>query len=480
MKCTAKTHRRKAAARAPAKNGHAGIRYVAISSIKASPENDALYRPVDPTDPEIVKLGDSIGEHGILEPLIVTADGYIVSGHRRHVGAKLAGLETVPVRRLSIRRADDLDTFVRLLREHNRQRDKTNAEKLREEIVSVSGDEAHAELWKYRREKAAISAAPLELEHGQVRCAITSAKQPLLRAVQAVIESRREFWPLSDRTIHYALLNDPPLIHASKPKSLYRNDKASYRATVDILTRGRTEGRIPFDAIGDETRPVQVWDVHQSVRAFTRRELAGMFRGYWRDLLQSQPNHIELIGEKNTIGPILRPIATEYTIPLTTGRGYCSLAPRHAMAQRFKASGKEKLVLLIVSDFDPEGEDIAHGFARSMRDDFHIDAIHPIKVALTAEQMKEQKLPTDLEAKKTSSRYRKFVDRHGVAVAELEALPPETLQQIVRSAIEGVIDRPAFAAEIAAEREDAAFLAGVRRTVTEALQGIDLEGGDDE
>ena len=59
------------------------------------------------------------------------------------------------------------------------------------------------------------------------------------------------------------------------------------------------------------------------------------------------------------------------------------------MAQRFKKSGKDKLVLLMVSDFDPDGEEIAHSFARSMRDDFGVADIHPIKVALTAAQVKE-------------------------------------------------------------------------------------------
>jgi hypothetical protein len=456
------------------------VEFARLSQIHPSPENDALYRPVDPSDPEIVELAASIREHGVLEPVIVTADGYLVSGHRRYVAAKLAGLDDMPVHWLPIRRVDDLDRFVRLLREHNRQRDKTSAEKLREEIVSINGDEAHAELWQYRWEKAAIRVAPLKLDHGQVRCAISPAKLPLLRAVQAIIDARREFWPLSDRQIHYALLNDPPLIHASKPKSVYRNDAASYRATVDILTRGRLEGVFPFEAIGDETRPVAIWDVHQTVRAFTRRELAGMFKGYWRDLMQSQSNHVELIGEKNTVGSILRPVAMEFTIPLTTGRGYCSLAPRHAMAQRFERSGKEELILLFVTDFDPEGEDIAQSFARSMRDDFGIEAVHPIKVALTAQQVKEHKLPPIMRAKETSSRYAKFSARHGDDVFELEAIPPETLQQIVHSAIGSVIDRDAYEAEIAAERDDSVFLAGVRRTVYDALQGVNIEGGEDE
>ena len=196
--------------------------------------------------------------------------------------------------------------------------------------------------------------------------------------------------------------------------------------------------------------------------------------------MQSQPNHIELVGEKNTILPILRPVASEYTMPLTIGRGYCSLPPRHSMAERFQESGKDQLILLIVSDFDPDGEQIAESFARSIRDDFDIDEIHPIKVALTADQVQEYNLPPILRAKQTSSRYAKFTNEHGDNVFELEVLPPDTLQQIVREAIEGVVDRDAFEIEIEKEREDAAFLEGARRNVQTALHNIDLEDDDDD
>ena len=57
------------------------------------------------------------------------------------------------------------------------------------------------------------------------------------------------------------------------------------------------------------------------------------------------------------------------------------------MVKRFKSSGKDKLILLILSDFDPDGEEIAHSLARSLRDDFDVDAVEPVKVALTREQV---------------------------------------------------------------------------------------------
>ena len=110
-----------------------------------------------------------------------------------------------------------------------------------------------------------------------------------------------------------------------------------------------------------------------------------------------------------------------------------------------------------------------------MRDDFGISTIHAIKAALTQEQVKKFKLPPGMQAKKSSSRYKSFSQKYGDNVFELEALPPETLQQIVRQTIESVIDREALAFEIEAERKDAHFLAGVRNTVNSVLRDIDFE-----
>ena len=154
------------------------------------------------------------------------------------------------------------------------------------------------------------------------------------------------------------------------------------------------------------------------------------------------------------------------------------MPPRYAMAQRFQKSGKDKLILLFVSDFDPDGEEIAQSFARSMRDDFGVDDIHPIKVALTADQVAEYALPPQMSAKPTSVNYEKFVEQYGDDVFEVEALDPDDLQQILRNAIDSVIDVDAFNAEIEAEARDAAFLDGVRETVHEALQEMKWDDDD--
>jgi hypothetical protein len=453
------------------------VSHVLLSEIRPSPENDRLYRPIDPNDPEIVKLAESMRLHDVLEPLVVTEDGYILSGHRRYTAANVAGLKSVPARTVPIRRSDHINEFVRLLREYNRQRDKTNDERLREEIVTINPEDAHRSLVEYRRERAAVGVKSIALRDRQPRKAISSARRKFLLAVDRVTQERRDFWPLSDRQIHYALLNDPPLIHSRKPNSIYKNDVKSYKALTDLLTRARLDGSIPFEAIGDETRPVSVWNVYTNPRAFIREQLTELLGGYYRNLQAPQPCHIEIIGEKNTVASILRPVAAEYCIPMTTGRGYCSLPPRKAIADRFAASGKERLVLLIVSDFDPDGEEIAHSFARSMRDDFGIEILKAIKVALTAAQVEQYRLPPKMKAKTTSVNHDKFVSNFGDDVFELEALAPEDLQTILREHIESVIDRESYGAEIEAEKSDAAFLEGVRKRLFGSLASMGLDAG---
>jgi hypothetical protein len=447
-----------------------------LTAIHPSPQNETLYRPVLATDPDIVALAASIREHGLQEPIVISLDDYILSGHRRHQACQLAGLSAVPCRVMNIRHTDP--EFVTRLREFNRQRVKTVTEIAREEIVAANPEEAHRALVEHRRERARVDAQTIKIVGTKHRAEISPAKKPMLDAVLGILQARRQFWPLTERQIHYALLNDPPLVHAKKPGSTYRNTLKCYKSLCDLVTRARLDGSIPFHAIEDPTRPVRVWKFHANVGSFIRHEMDQFLKGYYRDLQQSQPNHIEIVGEKNTIDSIIRPVAEEFCIPMTIGRGYCSLPPRQAMADRYEDSGKDKLIILVLSDFDPEGEDIVHSFARSLRDDFDVFDVAAVKVALTADQVRQMRLPPRMKAKQSSSRYGKFVQRHGEDVFELEAVPPERLQALLRQSIDSVLDIQAYNAEIDAKKHDAAQLESIRRRIQENVASLLPPSGD--
>ena len=449
---------------------HVPISLIDLNIISPSPENDKIYRPIERDDPSIISLAESIRERGILEPIVVTRDGFILSGHRRYAASCVAGVKHIPCRQLEIERDDP--EFLTLLREFNLQRVKSHDETTREEVISVNSHEAYVRLLEHRHRQSRVEVGPIELRCPTTRARISAAKGPFLEACRNIIADLEDFWPLSDRQIHYQLLNMPPLIHAGKSFSAYKNDKASYKALCKLLTRARHEGLIPHEVIADETRSVAIWNVFRHSSDFTRQQMNGLFKGYRRNLLQSQPNHIELVLEKLTVNGILEPVAGRYGMPVTVGRGYCSTRPKHDIAERYRNSGKEQLVLLIASDFDPDGDEIAHSLAKSLRDDFGIKKIHPVKVALTHQQVTDLRLPPSMiTAKAGSSNYHRFTTRYGSdQVYELEAVEPRILQHLLINAIDSILDLDAFNAELDAEREDAGALEELRSRINLVLQ----------
>lgn len=147
-------------------------------------------------------------------------------------------------------------------------------------------------------------------------------------------------------------------------------------------------------------------------------------------------------------------MAAGFQIPYTIGRGYASIQPRHDLFLRYKESNKKDLVLLFLTDHDPDGEEIVQSCSRSMRDDFGIENIYPVRVALTRNQVIELQLPTGGKAKKGYSSYNKYAKLYGDDVYELEAVPPKKLQQMLRDAITLVVDIDALNKEKEQERED--------------------------
>jgi hypothetical protein len=443
---------------------------VCVDDIKPAVVNDAVYGVIDPNDPNLDELARLMENEGQLEPVVLTLDNVMLSGHRRLAVAKRLLWETLKARHHPIHSTNP--GFERVLVTFNAQRDKSPDVRIREQLVLTDPESAYENLVSERAKSSMVKAEMLTLGTGRGRALITAAKQPFLDAIDRVINELRDYWPLSDRRIHYALLNNPPLIHANKPNSRYKNNKQSYKAVCELLTRARLAGLVPFDAIGDETRPVSDWDIHPNVGPFIHRSVGEFCTGYFRNLMQSQPIHIEIVGEKMTVEGIVRPVAGRYCIQYTIGRGYSSLPPRKMMFERYKKSGKSKLLILFLSDHDPEGWDIAETFAKSMRDDFRVEDVAAVKVALKPEQVRHLGLPPNTDAKPSSSRFKKFSTKFGSAAYELEAVPPATLQAWLDEAVRSVLDIGLFNAEVEAEKRDAATIATFKAASVDYLKQL--------
>ena len=439
-------------------------------------ENESIYDNFGIANSDDWELVKSIKANGILDPLVVTSDNYLLSGHRRLAACKYLKLPTVPIRRLNDVRFIRLTTEKRLdlLRSYNQQRDKSVSEKIREAIVDVDPSEAYIDLMMHNLQRKAMASTSGEIFISGIKKRSKITTLEFLKAAKDVINDQSEYWPLTVRRVHYLLLNDPPLRHDKKPLSIYANDKVSYKALTNLLSRARLTGDVPVHSIEDSTRPIQEGGGFDAVGDYIKQEMKYFLTGYNRNLQIGQPHHIEIVLEKNALRRVIEKVASEYSIPITTARGYSSLTPRFEVYRRFTESGKTKLVMLYLTDFDPDGDEIAASFSRSMRDDFRIKNIISKKVALTNEDIDKYDLPSDMDAKVTSSNYEKFIERYGSdRVVELDAAPVELLQEKLRDAIEDFLDLDEFNAQKQLQNQEAVELQAYRTIVFKALGGLE-------
>ena len=454
---------------------------VDTSAIEPAPENDKLYDPVREDDPDFLNFVEDIRENGIINDIGVSVDGYIYDGHRRYAAAEYLGIERITMWiDPKISRQRDLDEFVRRLKSCNSQRVKTTTEVVRESLVTMEPDTWHR-VCDYRESVSNVNGAEVFCLVGKKKRSAIVQKRSLAEAIIQTVKHRyATVGSTSDRKIFYLLLNISDLLRNDVRQTPFENSPECYQDVTDMLTRLRLDGSIPFDAITDETRPVVLWNTHRHVGTFIADQTEHFLCDYWRDLLQSQPNHEELLIEKNTVASDLRGIAAKYTMPMTSGRGYSSLPPRKAMVDRFRESGREKLIVIVVADLDPKGQDIPNAFGLSLRDDFNIepDRLVIIKAALTHKQTQELDLHEGQMAKDDSSRYDRFVDAYGERCWELEAVPTDTLRGIVEATIRRTIDLEAFNGELAKQEQEKDELDDHRACVRDALADIhwDEEG----
>lgn len=443
--------------------------------IKPSPENDDIYGEIK-HDEQMERLIGSIQRRGLEDPLIVSEDHYIISGHRRYFACRCVGMDYIPCRvKQGIFREGNED-WHKLLAEYNPQRVKSAGTIIKEALLRMNDTDGGEVLEKYDAEAVTTDVDYQAVAGIKDVDEIGERRIEFLHAVQGVVQSLRRFWPMSIRQIHYNLLNNPPLrqtVKGSKRNAnrwRYRNDKSSYNALVNLLTPARYQGLIPFEAIDDATRPKFTRSGYASASQFINSEVNCFLRGFNLDVQLDQPRHIEVLGEKNTLKTIIQPVCNSYYVPLTLGRGYAGPSVWREISRRFKETGKKRMTLIVISDYDPEGFDLADDAVRSLRDLWKLPVDYH-RVGVNREQIDALGLASDFNpAKESSTRLKSFIKRTGGRDTwEVEALPPDYLRQELENAILANMDRELFDATTRRAEQAAREIREFRRQVIESI-----------
>jgi phage N-6-adenine-methyltransferase len=115
-----------------------------VANLEPHPKNDELYGDTAELAETFV---ESVREKGVLEPLVITSDKQVISGHRRLSAAKEVGIESVPVR------ISEFNTELaerEALIEFNRQREKTPGQIVNEfeEMLAIEKERAKENMSK--------------------------------------------------------------------------------------------------------------------------------------------------------------------------------------------------------------------------------------------------------------------------------------------------------------------------------------------
>lgn len=217
-------------------------------------------------------------------------------------------------------------------------------------------------------------------------------------------------------------------------RDLFANIEKNYRSLAKTISNGRLAGLIDWDAIEDRGRVPDMPSQWKSIDALLKTAIKQFRLPRWN----TQPTYAELWVEKQALAGVLAPLAYEFHVPLMVNKGYSSQSAMFESAQRFLRYDKPKH-LFYLGDLDPSGEDMV----RDIRDRlymFGVDDLEVTKVALTMKQVKEYDPPPN-PTKITDPRAAWFIEQYGDSCWEVDALPPPTLEALIRDAFNGIIDR---------------------------------------
>jgi hypothetical protein len=257
----------------------------------------------------------------------------------------------------------------------------------------------------------------------------------LLEQVRAVLGEYEDHLPLTIRQIFYRLVGAHD----------YEKTERAYNRLCEHLNRARRARIISMDVIRDDGGTILAPSYWHSADDFwpVVRNIAGRFT---LDRSAGQKTRLVVICEAGGMAPQLGRVADPFGVTVMSGGGFDSLTDKHKFAAAL-ASHDRPTEVLHIGDHDPSGvsmflaflEDV-EAFTRELGGNATFT-----RLAVTPEQIERYRLPT-APAKDTDNR------AFSGDTCQAEALPPDVLTDILRTAIKQRTDRRAFERVLRQER----------------------------
>lgn len=289
----------------------------------------------------------------------------------------------------------------------------------------------------------------MKIKFREVR--LSKANKERLEIINEIIEEYQEQdLVLTLRQLYYQLVS----------RDIIPNKQAEYSKLSTLLKEGRMGGIVDWDAIEDRLRkpskPSSFETPEDGMRALIDQ--------YELPRMDGQKNYVEVWVEKDALSGVLKRVTEKYHIPILVNRGYSSASAMFDSYQRFKRAMDEfdedeesSVIVLYLGDFDPSGIDMIRDieariieFSKKHYEQFPFNII---PIALTKEQIRKYNPPPN-PAKRTDPRAKGFIAEHGGTSWEVDALPPNVLNQLLEKEIKAQIDLTKYKEIVSREKAD--------------------------
>lgn len=284
------------------------------------------------------------------------------------------------------------------------------------------------------------------------------------QANQILAEYYAQGFTMTLRQLHYQFVS----------RSLYENTQQNYKRLGVVMSDARLAGLVDWAMMEDRLRELERcprW-------ASPSQIINAVAEQYKEDPWRTQVWRPEVWIEKDALAGVIERACTELRIDYFACRGYVSQSAQYTASKRFdmhRRAGQQPIVFHL-GDHDPSGIDMT----RENRDKFQLLTgwgVEVRRLALNMDQVEQYNPPPNF-AKTTDTRYAGYITEYGTESWELDALDPNVIDQLIRDAVNPLINRARWDTAMEEEKENRARLANVANNweyVVERLENRDEE-----
>ena len=268
-------------------------------------------------------------------------------------------------------------------------------------------------------------------------------------ANQIIAEYDNQGFDLTLRQLYYQLV----------ARDIIPNKQSEYKRLGQIISDARRAGVVDWGAIVDRTRSLKSnphWDTIADILETTEH-------AFQVDKWAEQKYRPEVWVEKDALIGVVARACEPLDVAYFACRGYSSDSEMWRAACRcndYYFDQDQQLHLIHLGDHDPSGIDMT----RDIEDRFQLfnADVTVARIALNLDQIEKYKPPPN-PAKKTDSRWRKYVDEYGITDSwELDALEPQVILDLITEEIESVRDDDLWQQKVSEENTGKAELRDMR------------------